>query len=75
VKVVLRIIDYDAEESTDVVLEGGAPMPAVDDVITFEVRPGEWISKYVSEKHAIRYSPDEVVFEVGVTALDDDEEA
>ena len=74
-RLVLRIMDYDSEKKTDVLLDGGAPIPTVDDYVTFEVHPGEWTTRLVVERHYLRYSPEEVLVEVAVSSLDDDEES
>lgn len=73
-KVVLRVVDIDGQETHDVVTDGAA-IPNADDYVTFEVRPGEWVTRLVTVRRGFRFSADEVVVELEVTALEDDEEA
>lgn len=73
-RVVLRIRDIDGTEMHDIILDDGAAIPDVEDRITFEVRPGEWITRQVTVREGFRYAADEVTVGLEVTALHDDEE-
>ena len=73
-KVVLKLVDIDGQEVHEIVLDGPA-IPDAQDCITFEVRPGEWLTRYVSVRRGIRYEADRVVVELELTSLEDDEEA
>ena len=74
-KVVLRVVDIDGHEIHDIVLDDVAAIPNADEYITFEVRPGEWLTRLVTVRRGFRYSSGEVVVELEVSALEDDEEA
>jgi hypothetical protein len=75
VKVVLHVVDIDGQEMHDIVLDGVAAIPSADDHVTFEVRPGEWITRLVTVRGGYRFEKDAVIVELEVSALDDDEEA
>jgi hypothetical protein len=73
-RLILRILDSDAQQIYEI--EAAAPiMPRVDDTITFQVAPGEEVTRYVSALGAIRYRADSVLVEIDTSPLDDDEEA
>jgi hypothetical protein len=74
-RVILRVRDIDGQNMHDIVLDGGAPIPAVEDYITFEVRSGEWVTREVTTREGFRYEDDVVIVGLEVTALEDDEEA
>ena len=73
-KVTLKLVDIDGHEIHEIILDGAA-IPDAEDYITFEVRPGEWLTRYVSVRRGIRYAGDEVIVELELASLDDDEEA
>lgn len=73
-KVVLRVIDIDGQETHDID-SAGAAIRNAGDYMTFEVRPGEWVSRLMTVRRGFRFSADEVVVEPEVSALEDDEDA
>lgn len=71
-KVVLKLVDIDGTEVHEIEMDVAA-IPNAEDYVTFEVKPGEWITRYVSVRRSFRFSPDEVIVELELTSLDDDE--
>ena len=72
--IVLRMVDVDGQESRDIRLGEAAAIPDADEVVVYELHPGEWITRRVSVRRYLRYSADEVLVELEVVALEDDED-
>jgi hypothetical protein len=49
-------------------------LPAVGETITFEIAPGEVVTRYVSAMGVIRYTADAGIVELDTSPLDDDED-
>jgi hypothetical protein len=72
-RLILRILDSDAQVIHEI--QAAEPiMPPIDRTITFEIAPGEVVTRYVSAFGAIRYDADAVIVEIDTSPLDDDED-
>jgi hypothetical protein len=71
-RLILRILDSDAQQIYEI--EAAAVVPEVDSTITFEIAPGEVVTRYVSSLGAIRYRADAVIVEIDTSPLADDED-
>ena len=71
-RLILRILDSDAQQIVEI--EAAVPVvPEIDRTITYEIAPGEVVTRYVSAIGATRYERDAVIVEIDTTPLDDDE--
>jgi hypothetical protein len=72
-RLILQILDSDAQVIHEI--RAAEPIqPPVDSTITFEIAPGEVVTRYVSSWGAIRYTTDAVIVEIDTSPLDDDED-
>jgi len=62
-RLILQILDSDAQARVEI--HAAEPiLPAVGDTITFEIAPGEVVTRYVDARGAIRYTSHAVIVEL-----------